>query len=230
MSPALAATHAQLAAGNLAADPYIAIRPELFRMLRMCCPLLCPLMRSGALQVSGGPAASRTTVPRSLLAIRPRSLPVSSLPCACPLHSCSGLDPPLANLCDVLRAAARASLRLGVPPALQRELAEARAASIAKRVVDGAAHATGTSLGDATHRSRRIRIAYISGNFGAHTLMGTHLLSVFGLHDASRFEVFCFALSASDGRPLYQAGIPKSTYAPKRPGLFATKSVLIAPN
>lgn len=37
------------------------------------------------------------------------------------------------------------------------------------------------------HRGRRIRLGYMSGNFGTNTLTKTHLLSVFGLHDAARF-------------------------------------------
>ena len=49
------------------------------------------------------------------------------------------------------------------------------------------------------HRDRRIRLGYVSADFGAHTIMATHLLSVFGLHDAARFEVFCFSLAPSDG-------------------------------
>ena len=51
------------------------------------------------------------------------------------------------------------------------------------------------------HRGRRIRLGYVSGNFGMHTVVQTHLLSVFGLHNAARFEVFCYALSPSDGSP-----------------------------
>ena len=125
----------------------------------------------------------------------------------------SGLEPPLAHSCDVLRAAARASLRLGVPPALQRELAEARAASIAavagaqskrggRHVAAGVYTTVMSAMGtpsEAPHRGRRIRLGYASGNFGQHTLMSTHLLSVFGLHDRDAFEVFCYALSPSDG-------------------------------
>jgi len=44
----------------------------------------------------------------------------------------------------------------------------------------------------------RLRVAYVSSDFGNHPL--SHLMgSVFGLHDRSRVEVFCYALSPSDG-------------------------------
>lgn len=44
----------------------------------------------------------------------------------------------------------------------------------------------------------RLRIAYVSSDFGNHPL--SHLMaSVFGLHDTKRLEVFCYALTASDG-------------------------------
>jgi len=49
-------------------------------------------------------------------------------------------------------------------------------------------------------KSIRLRIGYVSSDFGNHPL--SHLMqSVFGLHDRSRFEVFCYALSASDRSP-----------------------------
>ncbi|KAL3130806.1 hypothetical protein ABBQ38_000142 [Trebouxia sp. C0009 RCD-2024] len=45
---------------------------------------------------------------------------------------------------------------------------------------------------------QRLRIGYVSGDFGNHPL--SHLMaSVFGGHDRSRLEVFCYALSPSDG-------------------------------
>lgn len=45
---------------------------------------------------------------------------------------------------------------------------------------------------------QRLRIAYVSSDFGNHPL--SHLMgSVFGLHDRSRYEVHCYALSADDG-------------------------------
>eukprot|EP00762_Andalucia_godoyi_P002196 ANDGO_07469.mRNA.1 putative UDP-N-acetylglucosamine--peptide N-acetylglucosaminyltransferase S2.4.1.- len=45
--------------------------------------------------------------------------------------------------------------------------------------------------------SRRVRIGYVSSDFGNHPL--SHLMqSVFGMHDRSRFEVFCFALNPDD--------------------------------
>lgn len=45
---------------------------------------------------------------------------------------------------------------------------------------------------------QRLRIAYISSDFGNHPL--SHLMSgVFALHDRSTVEVFCYALSPDDG-------------------------------
>lgn len=45
---------------------------------------------------------------------------------------------------------------------------------------------------------QRLRVGYVSSDFGNHPL--SHLMgSVFGLHDRSRVEVFCYALSPSDG-------------------------------
>lgn len=45
--------------------------------------------------------------------------------------------------------------------------------------------------------SPRLKIGYLSSDFGNHPL--AHLMqSVFGLHDRERFEVFCYATSASD--------------------------------
>lgn len=45
---------------------------------------------------------------------------------------------------------------------------------------------------------QRLRVAYVSSDFGNHPL--SHLMgSVFTLHDRSRVEVFCYALSPSDG-------------------------------
>lgn len=46
-------------------------------------------------------------------------------------------------------------------------------------------------------QNNRIRIGYVSSDFGNHPL--SHLMqSVFGFHDRDNFEVFCFALSGSD--------------------------------
>lgn len=46
----------------------------------------------------------------------------------------------------------------------------------------------------------RLRIGYVSGDFGNHPL--SHLMaSVFGGHDRTRLEVFCYALSPS-GTPI----------------------------
>lgn len=48
------------------------------------------------------------------------------------------------------------------------------------------------------HPHERLRVGYVSSDFGNHPL--SHLMqSVFGMHDKSRFEVFCFALSPNDG-------------------------------
>ncbi|GBF95992.1 hypothetical protein Rsub_08807 [Raphidocelis subcapitata] len=47
-------------------------------------------------------------------------------------------------------------------------------------------------------RGQRLRVAYVSADFGNHPL--SHLMgSVFGLHDRTRVEVFCYALSPPDG-------------------------------
>lgn len=44
----------------------------------------------------------------------------------------------------------------------------------------------------------RIRIGYVSSDFGNHPL--SHLMqSVFGMHNMGRFEVFCYSLSPDDG-------------------------------
>ena len=89
-----------------------------------------------------------------------------------------------------------------MPAALQREIAETWW-DAGGGVVAGASVAPGVA---SPLHSRRIRVGYMSGNFsGQHTLMMTHLLSVFGLHDAARFEVFCYALGRrSEGGSLYR--------------------------
>ena len=47
-------------------------------------------------------------------------------------------------------------------------------------------------------RSVRLRIGYVSSDFGNHPV--SHLCqSIFGYHDASKFEVFCYALGGPDG-------------------------------
>lgn len=48
----------------------------------------------------------------------------------------------------------------------------------------------------------RLRVGYVSSDFGNHPLSDL-MGSVFGLHDRSRFEVFCYALSPDDGHPNY---------------------------
>lgn len=46
--------------------------------------------------------------------------------------------------------------------------------------------------------STRLRIGYVSSDFGNHPT--SHLMqSVPGMHDKSRFEIFCYALSVDDG-------------------------------
>lgn len=46
-------------------------------------------------------------------------------------------------------------------------------------------------------KNERIRLGYVSSDLGNHPL--AHLMqSVFGFHDKSRFEVFCYALTPSD--------------------------------
>ncbi|CAI0385296.1 unnamed protein product [Linum tenue] len=48
------------------------------------------------------------------------------------------------------------------------------------------------------HGSERLRIGYVSSDFGNHPL--SHLMgSVFGMHNRTNIEVFCYALSANDG-------------------------------
>lgn len=47
-------------------------------------------------------------------------------------------------------------------------------------------------------KSMRLRIGYVSSDFNNHPL--SHLLqSVFGYHDRSKYEVYCYALKKSDG-------------------------------
>ncbi|KAJ9059566.1 hypothetical protein DSO57_1001106 [Entomophthora muscae] len=56
---------------------------------------------------------------------------------------------------------------------------------------------------------RRIRLGYVSSDFNNHPL--AHLMqSVFGFHDRSRFEVFCYATTPPDMSP-YRAKIQSST-------------------
>ncbi|KAG0004264.1 hypothetical protein BGZ65_000686, partial [Modicella reniformis] len=68
-------------------------------------------------------------------------------------------------------------------------------------------HGTLTShwLPDAVYRppqppSPRLKIGYVSSDFNNHPL--SHLMqSVFGMHDKSRFEVFCYATTPADQTP-----------------------------
>lgn len=60
---------------------------------------------------------------------------------------------------------------------------------------DEAARTVGTRC---RPRDNRLRVGYVSSDFGDHPL--SHLMrSVFGLHDRSKFEVACYALSPDDG-------------------------------
>jgi protein O-GlcNAc transferase len=56
-------------------------------------------------------------------------------------------------------------------------------------------------LPPAAAAGNRLRIAYISYDFNLHPV-GMLIGSVFSLHDRSRFEVFAYATSASDGSPM----------------------------
>ncbi|CAN1176457.1 Probable UDP-N-acetylglucosamine--peptide N-acetylglucosaminyltransferase SEC [Linum perenne] len=48
------------------------------------------------------------------------------------------------------------------------------------------------------HGNERLRVGYVSSDFGNHPL--SHLMgSVFGMHNRTNIEVFCYALSANDG-------------------------------
>lgn len=47
-------------------------------------------------------------------------------------------------------------------------------------------------------KSIRMKIGYVSSDFGNHPIM--HLMqSVFGMHDISKFEIYCYATSGPDG-------------------------------
>jgi protein O-GlcNAc transferase len=55
--------------------------------------------------------------------------------------------------------------------------------------------------------NERLRVGYVSSDFGNHPL--AHLCqSIFGMHDRSRIEVYCFALTPNDGSP-YRARIER---------------------
>eukprot|EP00213_Chloropicon_mariensis_P007060 CAMPEP_0197476648 /NCGR_PEP_ID=MMETSP1309-20131121/9243_1 /TAXON_ID=464262 /ORGANISM="Genus nov. species nov., Strain RCC998" /LENGTH=1051 /DNA_ID=CAMNT_0043017065 /DNA_START=357 /DNA_END=3509 /DNA_ORIENTATION=- len=64
--------------------------------------------------------------------------------------------------------------------------------------------ASGFNVGKLRHpeqrpllRDERLKIGYVSSDFGNHPL--SHLMaSVFGMHDKSKFEIFCYALSPDD--------------------------------
>jgi hypothetical protein len=47
-------------------------------------------------------------------------------------------------------------------------------------------------------RLRRLRVGYLSSDFGKH-VMGQLLLSLYGMHSRAAVEVFCYAASAPDG-------------------------------
>jgi protein O-GlcNAc transferase len=50
----------------------------------------------------------------------------------------------------------------------------------------------------AKSRNSRLRIGYVSSDFNNHPI-AHQIQSMFGLHDRSKFEVFCYALSRADG-------------------------------
>ncbi|WFD03499.1 hypothetical protein MOBT1_002190 [Malassezia obtusa] len=51
-----------------------------------------------------------------------------------------------------------------------------------------------------SHLGGRLNVGYVSSDFNNHPL--AHLMqSVFGFHDLSRFNIFCYATAASDGSP-----------------------------
>lgn len=51
--------------------------------------------------------------------------------------------------------------------------------------------------------TQRLKLGYVSSDFNNHPL--SHLMqSVFGFHDKTRFDVYCYATTASDGSPYRQ--------------------------
>ena len=57
----------------------------------------------------------------------------------------------------------------------------------------------------------RLRIGYVSSDFGNHPT--SHLMqSIPGMHDRSRVEVFCYALSSNDGTNFRQKLIDESEH------------------
>ncbi|KAI8466334.1 MAG: TPR-like protein [Monoraphidium minutum] len=80
--------------------------------------------------------------------------------------------------------------------AISRAYAEQCALAAARLGLPALPHPPARPL--APGRAQRLRVAYVSSDFGNHPL--SHLMgSVFGLHDRRRVEVFCYALSPPDG-------------------------------
>jgi len=78
--------------------------------------------------------------------------------------------------------------------AISRKYAEHCSLSAARLLMPKLAHPTARAL----MPGERLRVAYVSSDFGNHPL--SHLMgSVFGMHDRTRVEVFCYALSPNDG-------------------------------
>lgn len=87
-----------------------------------------------------------------------------------------------------------------VPLSMMRRIAERYALQTAINVsleVEGGLSFAGWKPPHSLETSDRIRLGYVSSDFGHHPL--SHLMqSVFGLHDSSRFHTACYALSSSD--------------------------------
>lgn len=86
------------------------------------------------------------------------------------------------------------ALVYNMSPVQQRQLAEcyARRALLSVALLD-----LPTFRFRAKRPQQRLRIGYVSANFGNHPV--SHLMqSVFSMHDSDAYEVFCYALSADD--------------------------------
>ena len=82
----------------------------------------------------------------------------------------------------------------------ERDLKNALQGGKYKKYGDYSIHRLKSILNAAASPKNRIRVGYVSYDFRNHPL--AHLMqSVFGMHDKSRFEIFCFALSESDNSP-----------------------------
>jgi len=79
-------------------------------------------------------------------------------------------------------------------PARNRAIAEAAAGAVERRM---AGLGQPIRHGNDREPERRLRIGYLSADFGAHATM--HLLrSLFGLHDRSAVEIFAYSIGAAD--------------------------------